>query len=165
MAAKQSAGLLLYKKTSDGYQVLLGHPGGPFWAHRDNGAWSIPKGEFADGEEPLKAARREFSEEMGSDAPEGPVMELGSAKMSNGKVVHVWALEADYDVATFRSNSFEMEWPPKSGRKQEFPELDRASWFTIAAARQKLVKGQVPLLERLAELLHAPSTGEQTSLL
>ncbi|HEY5668083.1 MAG TPA: NUDIX domain-containing protein [Candidatus Saccharimonadales bacterium] len=165
MAAKQSAGLLLYKKTPDGYQVLLGHPGGPFWARRDDGVWSIPKGEFTEGEEPLKAARREFREEMGSDAPEGPVMELDSAKMSSGKVVYSWALEADLDTMTFRSNSFKMEWPPKSGQEQEFPELDRVGWFTIAAARQKLVKGQVPLLERLTELLHAPSSGEQTSLL
>ncbi len=162
--AKQSAGLLLYKKTPDGLQVLLGHPGGPFWAKRDQNAWSIPKGEFVEGEEPLKAAKREFREEMGRDAPEGAIMELGSAKQSSGKIVHAWAMEADFDPSDIQSNEFQMEWPPKSGQQQAFPEIDRAGWFTVAAARQKLVKGQLPLLEKLAELLQVPS-GSQTSLL
>lgn len=163
--AKQSAGLLLYKKTPDGIQVLLGHPGGPFWAKRDLGAWSIPKGEFADGEEPLKAAKREFMEETGREAPEGAIMELGSAKQSSGKIVHAWAIEADFDATNVSSNLFDMEWPPNSGQNQQFPEIDRAGWFTIAAARQKLVKGQLPLLEKLAELHNVPAGDPQTRLL
>jgi predicted NUDIX family NTP pyrophosphohydrolase len=161
---KQSAGILLFKKTPDGIQVLLGHPGGPFWARRDQNAWSIPKGEFEAGEEPLQAAKREFCEEMGSNVPEGAIMELGTAKQPSGKVIYAWAIDADFDAESVTSNLFEMEWPPKSGQQQSFPEIDRAGWFTIAAARQKLVKGQLPLLEKLAELLQVPS-GSQTSLL
>ncbi|HSD56165.1 MAG TPA: NUDIX domain-containing protein [Candidatus Saccharimonadales bacterium] len=149
---KQSAGLLLFRKTNR-VEVLLVHPGGPFWAKKDVGSWSIPKGEFLDDEEPQVAARREFSEELGVTAPEGELMELGSAKQSSGKVVYAWALEADLDTQHVKSNTFEMEWPPKSGQMQEFPEVDRAGWFSLTQASNKLAKGQVPLLQVLAEKL------------
>jgi len=151
---KQSAGLLLYRtKNKNNVELLLVHPGGPFWAKKDQGAWSIPKGEFEEGEEPLAAAKREFAEELGIPAPAGEVSELGAAKQSSGKVVYAWAIEADIDTKQVKSNVFEMEWPPKSGKKQEFPEIDKARWLTVAVARQKLVKGQVPLLENLIATL------------
>jgi len=150
---KQSAGLLLYRTQSNQVEVLLAHPGGPFWAKKDLGAWSIPKGEFADDEEPLAAARREFEEELGTKAPEGETLELGSAKQSSGKVVYAWAIEAPLDPKHVKSNTFEMEWPPKSGKTQEFPEIDKVQWYSLAAAKQKIVKGQVPLLEKLAGIL------------
>ena len=166
--AKQSAGLLLYKTTNKGLEVLLVHPGGPFWAKKDKGSWSIPKGEFAEDEKPLVAARREFAEELGVAAPEGDLLELGTAKQSSGKVVHAWAIKTDLDIRTIRSNMFDMEWPPKSGKMEQFPEVDRADWFLLDAALQKVVKGQVPLLERLAEQLgHVvmePPADPQTSL-
>lgn len=170
---KQSAGILLYKKSETGASVLLVHPGGPFWAKKDNGAWSIPKGEFAEDENPFTAAKREFTEELGNQPPEGEYIELGSAKQSGGKVVYAWALQADFDARNIASNTFSMEWPPKSGRQQEFPEVDKAGWFSLAEAKEKLVKGQVPLLETLAERLGLPiiavpqiqeSTTSQTSL-
>lgn len=151
--AQQSAGILLYRHGSDGYEVLIVHPGGPFWAKKDRGSWSIPKGEYADGEEPLAAARREFSEEVGMQPPDGDYRELGRAKQPGGKVVCAFALEADFDLERFSSNMFEMEWPPRSGQKQAFPECDKAAWVPLPAATQKLVQGQLPLLEALAAQL------------
>lgn len=152
--AKQAAGILLFRRGPSGLQVLLAHPGGPLWARKDLAAWTIPKGQFTDDELPLDAARREFEEEMGS-APVGVFQPLGSIKQPSGKIVHVWAAESDFDVATVKSNLFEMEWPPKSGRKGQFPEVDRAGWFSIEEARLKILKGQAPFLDRLLALLDA----------
>ena len=150
MTVRHSAGLLVYRRAPDGdLQVLLGHMGGPFWVRKDDGAWSIPKGEVEDGEELLDAARREFTEELGVPAPGGDLTDLGHLRQPNGKVVHVWAVEGDLDVATVIGGSFTMEWPRGSGVLQEFPELDRAEWFGLPAAEAKLVKGQRPFLERL----------------
>src|SRR5262245_6260865 len=137
---KTSAALLLFRRR-DTLEVLIAHMGGPFWARKDAGAWSIPKGEYTV-EEPLDAARREFAEEMGSQAPSGEVISLGSVKQSGGKVVTAFAIEGDFDLAGFHSNTFELEWPRGSGRTQEFPEVDRAEWVTVDVAREKLVKGQ-----------------------
>ena len=148
--AKHSAGIFLYRKTVDGYEVLLVHPGGPFWAKKDNGSWSMPKGEFDETEAPLDAAKREFKEETSLIPPPGDYQNIGEAKQSSGKIVHAFALEANVSLETFKSNMFEMEWPPKSGKKQEFPENDKAAWVSLSQAKQKLVKGQVPLLEALA---------------
>ncbi len=130
--------------------MLLVHPGGPFWAKRDRGAWSIPKGEYDDGEDALAAARREFEEELGAPAPDGPPVELGDVKQRGGKVVVAWALEGDLDPATVRSNTFTTEWPPKSGAMKEFPEVDRAEWFGLDEAREKLNPAQSALLDRLS---------------
>jgi len=165
MAKKLSAGLLLFRRTSSStIEVMIAHMGGPFWAKKDSGGWSIPKGEYEDGEDPLEAARREFVEELGHDPPSGDVFELGEVKQSSGKRIRAWAIEGDLDVSEITSNTFEMEWPPKSGRTQEFPEIDRADWFDIHAARIKLAKGQVPLIESLADRLGlnlgAPAKGE-----
>jgi predicted NUDIX family NTP pyrophosphohydrolase len=147
---KLSAGLLLHRITGGSLEVLIVHPGGPFWARKDAGAWSIPKGEYEVGQDPLDQARREFAEELGSTAPEsGEYMPLGQVKQAGGKLVSCWALEGDLDVSTIHSNTFEMEWPRGSGRLQEFPEVDRAAWFSVEAARVKLLTGQVPLLDRL----------------
>jgi predicted NUDIX family NTP pyrophosphohydrolase len=145
---KTSAALLLYRR-GETLEVLIAHMGGPFWARKDAGAWSIPKGEYTATEEPLDAALREFAEEMGSPAPAGEVIPLGSVKQSGGKVVTTFALEGDFDLTGFRSNTFEMEWPRGSGRMQEFPEVDRAEWVTVEVAREKLVKGQLPVLDAL----------------
>jgi predicted NUDIX family NTP pyrophosphohydrolase len=150
--AKQAAGILLFRRGPSGLQVLLAHPGGPLWARKDLGAWTIPKGQFTDGELPLAAARREFEEEMGS-APAGEFHPLGTLKQPSGKVIHAWAAESDFDCATVRSNHFELEWPPRSGRKGQFPEVDRAGWFSIDEARLKMLKGQQPFLDRLLALL------------
>jgi predicted NUDIX family NTP pyrophosphohydrolase len=136
-----------------GIEVMLVHMGGPFWARRDEGAWSIPKGEYGDGEEPLAVARREFEEEIGRRPPEGPLLELGEVRQSGGKVVTAWALEADIDVSQIKSNTFEIEWPPRSGRMREFPEVDRADWFDLETARVKLVRAQAALLDALSERL------------
>ncbi|MBB4905193.1 NUDIX domain-containing protein [Actinophytocola algeriensis] len=149
---KTSAALLLFRHGSDGLEVLIAHMGGPFWARKDAGAWSIPKGEYTD-EEPLAAARREFAEEMGSPPPGGEPVALGTVKQSGGKSVTTFAVEGDFDLAGFRSNTFELEWPRGSGRVQEFPEVDRAAWVPVAVAREKLVKGQVPVLDALVEHL------------
>lgn len=149
---KTSAALLLYRRNPD-LEVLIAHMGGPFWARKDAGAWSIPKGEYTAEEEPLAAARREFAEEMGSAAPDGDVVPLGSVKQSGGKVVTTFAVEGDFDLAGFRSNTFELEWPRGSGRMQEFPEVDRAEWVSVDVARQKLVKGQLPVLDALLQHL------------
>lgn len=132
-------------------EVLLAHPGGPFWARRDAGAWSIPKGEIDDGEEAYAAARREFAEELGAPPPEGEAVELGEVRMKSGKRVMAWALEGDFDPAAAVSNTFEMEWPPRSGERAAFPEIDRVAWFDLETARAKLLPAQVPLLERLAD--------------
>ena len=149
----KSAGLLLYRVRDGEPEVLLGHMGGPFWARKDERAWSIPKGEYGDDEDALAAARREFAEETGSPPPEGEVLALGEVRQSGGKRVVAWALAGDLDPATVRSNTFVMEWPPRSGRQQEFPEIDRAEWFGLGTARSKVVKGQVPLLDALAQKL------------
>ena len=149
----RSAGLLLHRPGRAGPEVLIGHMGGPFWAKKDEGAWSIPKGEFDDGEEPLAAALREFAEELGRPAPEGPTVALGEFRQSNGKRVTVFARAADFDASDVRSNHFEMEWPPRSGRTQSFPEIDRAEWMPLDGARSRLVVGQVPALDALAQML------------
>lgn len=168
---KQSAGILLYRQRQgqQSFEVLLVHPGGPFWAKKDSGAWSMPKGEFEEGEEPLAAAKREFAEEVGAPAPGGDYFFVGQAKQSSGKLVHAFALQADLDLTHFKSNLFQMEWPPKSGQQQAFPENDKAAWFTLPDAAQKLVKGQLPLLEKLAAQLKVglepDMRNEQTSLL
>jgi len=150
---KTSAALLLYRNGGAGLEVLIAHMGGPFWARKDAGAWSIPKGEYTDDEEPLAAARREFAEEMGSPPPDGAVAALGTVKQSGGKSVTTFAVEGDFDLAGFRSNTFELEWPRGSGKVQEFPEVDRAAWVSVAVAREKLVKGQVPVMDALVEHL------------
>jgi predicted NUDIX family NTP pyrophosphohydrolase len=149
---KQSAGLLLFRRTGLQVEVLLVHPGGPFWAKKDEGAWSIPKGEFAEGEDPLDAARREFEEETGR-AISGDSLPLTPVRQAGGKTVHAWAIESDFDVATLKSNTFSMEWPPRSGRHQEFPEIDRACWFSLPDARRKILNGQEPLLLELERRL------------
>ena len=149
----RSAGLLLHRGAGRTLEVLLVHPGGPFWAKRDAGAWSIPKGEIDPGEDPLAAARREFAEELGSPAPDGEPIALGEIRQRSGKRVTAWGLAGDLDPATVVSNTFTMQWPPRSGREAAFPEVDRAEWFAPARARAKLVPAQVPLLERLQAAL------------
>jgi predicted NUDIX family NTP pyrophosphohydrolase len=147
-----SAGIMLYRRTGKALEVLLVHPGGPFWAKKDDGAWTIPKGLYESGEEPEAAARREFAEETGY-APAGEMLDLGSFCQPSGKRIMAFALEGDFEPDRLVSNTFEMEWPPRSGKRQSFPEIDRAGWFGIAAARVKLLKGQVPILEALLERL------------
>jgi predicted NUDIX family NTP pyrophosphohydrolase len=147
-ASKKSAGLLLFRETTAEVEVLLVHPGGPFWAKKDEGSWSIPKGEFSEDEEPLAAAKREFEEEMGVP-PTGDFVQLEPLRQPSGKLVFAWALRADFDPSMLKSNMFSMEWPPKSGRQQEFPEVDRAAWFAVEAARLKILKGQAPFLDQL----------------
>ncbi len=148
---KTSAGILLYRRRAGSLEVFLVHPGGPFWAKKDDGAWSIPKGEAAPGEALLEVARREFREETGF-AVEGAFKALTPVRQAGGKTVHAWAVEGDCDPAAIASNRFSLEWPPHSGRKQEFPEIDRAQWFDLAAARRKLNRGQLPLLDALERL-------------
>ncbi len=148
---KQSAGILLYRKSSGMLEVLLVHPGGPFWARKDDHAWSIPKGECMPDEAPLVAARRELAEETGAHLEAEP-LPLGQLKQPGGKIVHAWAAEQDFDPASLRSNGFELEWPPRSGKLCTFPEVDRAAWFPVEAARQKILKGQGDFLERLCRL-------------
>jgi predicted NUDIX family NTP pyrophosphohydrolase len=149
---RRSAGLLLHREGPDGLEVMLVHMGGPFWQGKDEGAWSIPKGEHGPDEDPLAAARREFQEEIGREPPEGEPVELGEVRQAGGKRVAAWALRGDLDVSRIESNTFTVEWPPRSGRMREFPEVDRAEWVDLETARRKLVKGQVPLIDRLAEL-------------
>ena len=153
MAAEHSAGIVLFRRGSAGLEVLLGHMGGPYWEGKDDGAWSFPKGLVEDGEDAPAAARREFAEELGLPMPDCPLTDLGEAKQRSGKVVTLWAVEGDLDVAAVVPGTFEMEWPPRSGRSQEFPEIDRAAWFPVEAARTKLVAGQRPFLGRLAATL------------
>jgi predicted NUDIX family NTP pyrophosphohydrolase len=149
-ARRRSAGLLLYRDTGADVEVLLAHMGGPFWERRDEGAWSVPKGEYGPGETPEAAARREFEEELGLPPPEGLYVPLGEARQSGGKTVTVWAVEADLDPALVVPGTFMMEWPRGSGRVREFPEIDRVGWFGLGAARTKLVAGQRVFLDRLA---------------
>jgi predicted NUDIX family NTP pyrophosphohydrolase len=151
--AKRSAGILLYRVAGGEPEVLLVHPGGPFWARKDARAWSIPKGEYDDSEEPQACARREFEEETGVQLPESELIELGSVTQKGGKVVTAWAAEGDLDAEAVQSNTFEMEWPPRSGRTAEFPEIDRAGWFGVDTAREKLVSAQVEFVDRLLERL------------
>jgi predicted NUDIX family NTP pyrophosphohydrolase len=148
-----SAGILLHRRRPPGPEVLLVHPGGPAWTRRDAGAWSIPKGEYEPAEDPLDAARREFEEELGLPPPDAPVHDLGEIRQRSGKRVRAWALEGDLDAAAISSNTFMFEWPPRSGRLIEVPEVDRAEWFDLDTARWKINGGQVPLLDRLQQLL------------
>ncbi|HKA01086.1 MAG TPA: NUDIX domain-containing protein [Candidatus Solibacter sp.] len=145
---KTSAGILMYRDTPAGRGVLLVHPGGPFWAKKDDGAWSIPKGEFSEGEDPLTAARREFAEELGA-AVDGEFVALPVIRQKGGKVVHAWAVRGEFDVAKLKSNTFEMEWPPKSRTMRSFPEVDRAAWFDLDTARRKILPSQSALLDGL----------------
>lgn len=149
----RSAGILMHRGQGDALEVLLVHPGGPIWTHRDAGAWSIPKGEYVDGEDPLHAARREFEEELGSAAPAGEAAVLGEIRQKSGKRVRAWAIPGDLDTTRIVSNTFELEWPPRSGTLIEVPEVDRAEWFGLKVAREKINSGQVPLLDRLEALL------------
>jgi len=150
--AKLSAGVLMFRRAAGEPEVLLVHPGGPFWRKKDAGAWSIPKGEYEKGEDPLAAAMREFEEETGL-RPAGDAVPLGQVRQAGGKLVTAWALEGDCDASTCRSNSFSMEWPKGSGKLCDFPEVDRAEWFTLSVAREKILKVQLPFLEKL------PTTG------
>ena len=145
---KFSAGLLMFRKCDAEVQVFLVHPGGPFWKKKDEGAWSIPKGEYEAGEDPLAAAKREFQEETGIN-PDGEFISLDRIKQPSGKVITAWAFEGDCSPKAIRSNTFSMEWPPKSGHKQEFPEVDRADWFNLDDARKRILKGQTGFLDRL----------------
>lgn len=148
-----SAGLLVHRRGGRGIEVLLVHPGGPYWARRDAGAWSIPKGEVDDGEDPLGAAQREFREELGLAPPSGPFVELGTVRQKAGKTVHAWAVEGDLDVAAIAGATIEIEWPPRSGQRRSFPEIDRAAWCTPDEARRLLIEAQVAFIERLAAAL------------
>jgi predicted NUDIX family NTP pyrophosphohydrolase len=152
--SRTSAGILLYRRSAGGLVVLLAHPGGPFFARKDIGHWTIPKGEVEPGEEPLAVARREFEEETGHAVPAGPPVDLGSIRQKGGKLVHAWAVEGDLDPAAAVSNTFELQWPPRSGRIQAFPEVDRVEWFTAAEARTRIRPTQIPLLDRLEARLH-----------
>lgn len=149
---KKSAGILFYRLTDGFTEVLLVHPGGPFWVNKDIGAWSVPKGEFEPGEEPLAAAIREVKEELGIEVS-GDFLELAPAKQKSGKIIYTWALQRDVDVSNITSNTFELEWPPKSGKMIQVPEVDRAGWFNMQEARDKIIPGQVPVLESLADKL------------
>lgn len=152
--AKQSAGILPGRVSDGRVEFLLVHPGGPFWARKDDGAWSIAKGEFEPGEDPLEAARREFTEETGWTA-EGPFVPLTPVRQAGGKVVYAWLVRADFDPATLVSNTFELEWPPKSGKQRAFPEVDRAAWFGVEEASRKILSSQRPLLEEALALVGA----------
>ncbi|HVY32605.1 MAG TPA: NUDIX domain-containing protein [Polyangiaceae bacterium] len=152
-AGKHSAGLLVYRGSGPTLEVLLVHPGGPFWAKKDDGAWFIPKGEIEPGEDALAAARREFNEELGIAPPAGEPLELGSVKNKGGKLIDAWAIAGDLDLSDFKSNLFSMEWPPRSGKQREFPEVDRAQYFGIEGATQKMHPAEQPLLQRLLERL------------
>jgi predicted NUDIX family NTP pyrophosphohydrolase len=146
-----SAGIVLYRRPAGELQVLLVHPGGPFWARRDLGVWSIPKGEYGIDEDPYAAARREFEEELGSPPPEGEAVDLGEVRQKSGKVVRAWAIAGDLDADQIHSNEFEMEWPPRSGRTRTFPEVDRAQWFGLDEARERINPAQAAFLDRLRE--------------
>jgi predicted NUDIX family NTP pyrophosphohydrolase len=156
---KLSAGLLMFRRAAEKFEVLLVHPGGPFWAKKDLASWSVPKGEYPEGEDAFATAMREFEEETSIRA-EGQFIPLGQIRQPSGKLVTAWAFEGDCDPATIKSNLFSMEWPRGSGKMQEFPEIDRGEWFTFAAARRKILKGQVGFLERLAEHLGVPMPAE-----
>ena len=154
---KRSAGILMFKGRECGLRLLLVHPGGPFWAKKDDGAWSIPKGEYDEGEEPLAVARRAFEEELGSPVPSGGIIELGELVQPSRKQIIAYAIEGDFDPSSLKSNLFEMEWPPKSGTMQSFPEVDRAEWFTVEEAHEKILSGQRDFIERLLERLEIPA--------
>jgi predicted NUDIX family NTP pyrophosphohydrolase len=156
---KLSAGLLLYRVTDGGIEVLIGHPGGPFWARKDEGAWSIPKGEYVEGEDPWTVAQREFEEELGKPAPEGPRIDFAPLKQPSGKVITAFAVRGDLDLEGTLSNAFTLEWPRGSGNVREFPEIDRVAWFSVAEAIEKLLKGQRPLLHRLMAALEGGEPG------
>ncbi len=147
----------MYRGKGDALELLLVHPGGPFWAKKDAGAWSIPKGEYEEGEDPLEVAKREFAEELGVTAPSGKFAELGEIAQPSRKIVTAFAVEGDFDPAALQSNSFELEWPPKSGRKQSFPEVDRAQWFAPGEARVKILPGQAGFIDRLLAALNFPA--------
>jgi predicted NUDIX family NTP pyrophosphohydrolase len=153
--AKLSAGLLLYRITDGVVEVLIGHPGGPFWARKDEGAWSIPKGEYLDGDDPWTAARREFEEELGKPAPAGPRIEFAPLKQPSGKIVTIFAVRGDLDLDGTFSNTFTLEWPKGSGNINEYPEIDRVGWFPVSEARSKLLTGQRPVLDLLVQALAA----------
>ena len=153
---RRSAGLLLFRRAPAGTEVLVAHMGGPFWAKKDAGAWSLPKGEHGPDEEPLHAARREFREELGLDPPAGPFVPLGELRQRGGKRISAWAVEADLDPAAVRPGIFELEWPPRSGRTQAFPEVDRVAWLGLGEAREKLVPGQVGFVDALERWLTGP---------
>jgi predicted NUDIX family NTP pyrophosphohydrolase len=154
---KRSAGILMYRRLGPELELLLVHPGGPFWARKDLGAWSIPKGECGDGEDLLAAAKREFREELGAEAggasPESRFLDLGTLVQPSRKEIAAWAVEGDFAVAELKSNKFELEWPPKSGKKKQFPEVDQAEWFVLADARRKMLPGQVEFIDRLLALI------------
>jgi predicted NUDIX family NTP pyrophosphohydrolase len=150
---RRSAGILLHRPGADGPEVLLVHPGGPYWARRDEGGWSIPKGEHEEDEDARSCALREFAEELGTPPPDAPLTDLGEVRQRAGKRVTAWALAGDLDASAVRSNTFMLEWPPRSGQQREFPEVDRAGWFSIAEARRKLLPAQTPFLDRLLEHL------------
>ena len=156
---KLSAGLLLYRVGAGGPEVLIGHPGGPFWARKDDGAWSIPKGEYLDGEDPWAVAQREFEEELGKAPPAGPRIDFAPLKQPSGKVITAFAVRGDLDLAGTFSNTFELEWPKGSGNIREYPEIDRVGWFSVAQAGVKLLKGQRPLLEWLTAALEGGEPG------
>jgi len=156
---KLSAALLLYRVTDGGVEVLIGHPGGPFWARKDEGAWSIPKGEYVDGEDPWSAAQREFLEEVGKEPPAGPRIEFAPLRQPSGKVITAFAVRGDLDLEGAVSNTFTLEWPKGSGNIREYPEIDRVGWFSVAEATTKLVKGQRPLLDRLTAALEGGEPG------
>jgi predicted NUDIX family NTP pyrophosphohydrolase len=148
---KKTAGLLLFRETQGRLEVLLVHPGGPFWARKDDGAWSIPKGLLEENEDAWAAAKREFMEETGGTVPDGEPMRLDPLRQAGGKIVYAYAMRGDFDPTTLKSNTFLMEWPPKSGKQQEFPEVDRAGWFTLEIAQVKILQAQAPLLRQLLE--------------
>jgi predicted NUDIX family NTP pyrophosphohydrolase len=154
--SKKSAGLLMFRRRNGELEVLLAHPGGPFWARRDAGAWTIPKGEIEPDEEPLAAAAREFREETGFVA-DGTMIPLGQLKQPSGKVIHAWAFEGDCDPARLSSVKFSMEWPPRSGKLEEFPEIDRCAWFDVAEARVRILPGQAPFLSELLRVGPSPA--------
>lgn len=151
---KLSAGLLLYRKRDGKVEVLIAHMGSPWWAKKDAGAWSIPKGEYQEGDDPIANAKREFKEELGLEVPPGELQELGEVKQNNNKIVKAWALEADLDTRRTVSNTVTIEWPPRSGKMQEFPEIDRTAWFSLEQAAPKLISAQAEFLQRLAEKLN-----------
>ena len=152
-SARLSAGILLFREREGGLEVLLGHPGGPFFAKKDEGSWTVLKGEAEPGEDPQAVARREFAEETGSQPPDGAMLDLGEIRQKGGKTVVAWALAGDLDPATARSNTFEMEWPPRSGRRRAFPEIDRVEWFDLETARAKILPAQAAFLDRFERLM------------
>ena len=158
--SKLSAGLLLYRFNDGLVEVLIGHPGGPFWAKKDVGAWSIPKGEYSDDEDPWHAARREFEEELGKPPPDGPRIDFPPLKQPSGKIIAAFAVQGDLDLAGTVSNTFTVEWPKGSGNVREYPEIDRAEWFSVTEARSKLLKGQRPLLDRLMDVVAGAESTE-----